>query len=125
MYRIPTHALRDASLSKEQLAEQVEKWADRPISDGISIDTAGNIYISAVATNEIGVILADTQEYRTLIQGDEISWPDAFSFGPDGYMYAVINQLHKGPVLNAGKDASEPPYRIIRFKPLAPGIIGR
>ena len=125
MYRISTDALRDRTISEEDLAAKVEKWADRPISDGISIDTAGNIYISAVATNEIGVIRAETKTYEPLIRGEEISWPDAFSFGPDGYMYAVINQLHKGPVLNAGTDGSEPPYRIIKFKPLAPGIIGR
>ena len=40
-------------------------------------------------------------------------------------MYVAVNQLHKGPVLNGGNDASVPPYRIIRFKPLAPGVVGR
>ncbi len=125
LYRVPTAALRDRSLSAEALAEQVELWATRPISDGISLDQAGNVYISAVATNEIGVIRADTRSYSPLFRGDELSWPDAFSFGEDGWMYAVINQLHKGPVLNGGKDESQAPYRIIRFKPLAPGVVGR
>lgn len=83
------------------------------------------MYISAVDTNEIGVIKADNKTYEPLIRGKKISWPDAFSFGPDGYMYAVINQLHKGPVLNGGEDKSQAPYLIIKFKPLAPGVIGR
>ncbi len=52
-------------------------------------------------------------------------WPDAFSYGPDGMLYVVINQLHKGPVLNAGNNETKPPFLIIRFKPLAPGITGR
>ncbi len=125
LYRVPTSALRDATLSAEELAAKVEAWAKRPISDGISIDTAGNVYISAVATNEIGVINAETKTYETLFRDATLSWPDAFSFGPDGYMYAVINQLHKGPVLNRGKDGSAPPYLIIRFKPLSPGVVGR
>ncbi|HKK18875.1 MAG TPA: L-dopachrome tautomerase-related protein [Opitutales bacterium] len=125
LYRIPTSVLRDSSLSDAERAAAVEFWAERPISDGISIDQAGNIYISAVGANEIGVIQIDTRAYQSLIRSETIAWPDAFSFGPDGYMYAVINQLHKGPVLNAGEDVSQAPYLIIRFKPLAPGVIGR
>jgi len=125
LFRVSTEALRDATLSEAELAESVEFWAERPISDGISMDIDGNIYISAVANNEIGVIPADTRTYQSLIRDEMISWPDAFSFAPDGYLYAVVNQLHKGPLLNAGNDVSEPPYLIIRFKPLAPGVIGR
>lgn len=125
LYRIPTAALRDASLSEAELADAVELWAERPISDGISVDRAGNVYISALGQSEIGVIRAETRQYETLIADDSILWPDAFSYGPDGYMYVVINQLHRGPLLNAGKDITEPPFHIIRFKPLAPGVVGR
>ena len=125
LYRVPTAALRDTSLSEEALADAVEPWAERPISDGISLDQASNVYISALGQNTIGVIRAETRQYETLIQHESILWPDAFSFGPDGYLYVVVNQLHKGPLLNAGEDVTEPPFYIIRFKPLAPGIIGR
>ena len=125
LYRVPTAALRDPSLSADALAAAVEPWAERPISDGISIDQAGNIYISAVGRNEIGVIEAATRSYRPLFSDDTIAWPDAFSYGPDGYLYAVVNQLHKGPLLNAGEDVTQPPFLIIRFQPLAPGIVGR
>lgn len=125
LYRIPTAALRDSNLSDSELAAAVEPWAERPISDGISIDQAGNVYISAVGQNEVGVILAETREYQPLFSGDSIRWPDAFSYGPDGYMYVVLNHLHRGPLLNAGEDVTEPPFEIIRFRPLAPGVIGR
>lgn len=125
LYRVPTAALRDTKLSSKELAQKVEVWAERPISDGISIDRAGNVYISAIGQNEIGVILAESRKYMPLIQDERISWPDAFSYGPDGYMYVVVNQLHKGPLLNAGNDVTELPFLIIRFKPLAPGIVGR
>ncbi len=125
LYRVPTRALLNTELTESELAAAVEAWAERPISDGISIDQAGNVYISAVGQNEIGVILAESREYVSLIQDERISWPDAFSYGPDGYLYAVVNQLHRGPLLNAGKDQTEPPFLIIRFKPLAAGVVGR
>jgi sugar lactone lactonase YvrE len=89
------------------------------------MDTAGNIYISDITGNAIGVIGPD-RAYRILHQDDELlSWPDAFAFGPDGSVYVAVNQLHRGPVLNAGVDASRKPYLILRFPGLAPGIVGR
>ena len=124
MYRVRTADLRDASLSAEQLAARVERWADKPICDGISIDDEGNLYLGDLANNAIGVIGPDRQ-YRTLIADPRLSWVDAFSFGPDGYLYTVINQLHRSAVLNAGTPATVPPYLIMRFEPLAGGTVGR
>ncbi|WP_428261226.1 L-dopachrome tautomerase-related protein [Haliangium sp.] len=124
MYRVRTSDLRDPTLSAEELAARVERWADKPICDGISIDTAGNIYISDLAANAIGVIDAE-RNYRVLVSDPRLSWPDAFSYGPDGRMYVVANQLHRSATLNAGTDASKPPYRVLTFKPLAPGVVGR
>lgn len=124
LYRVPTSALRDAALSPESLAERVEVYAGRPITDGIAIDSANNIYLGDLANNAIGVIDAE-RRYRELARGPELSWIDAFSYGPDGYYYAVANQLHRSAVLNAGTSATKPPYRIVRFKALAPGRVGR
>jgi sugar lactone lactonase YvrE len=124
MYRVRTSDLRDTTLSAEDLAGRVERWADKPICDGISMDRAGNIYISDLAANAIGVIDAERQ-YRVLVSDPRLSWPDAFSYGPDGRMYTVANQLHKSATLNAGSDASEPPYLVLTFQPLAPGVVGR
>jgi hypothetical protein len=52
-------------------------------------------------------------------------WPDGFSYGPDGYFYVTVNQLHRSAVLNAGEETSEPPFLVMRFRPLAPSAIGR
>ncbi len=124
MYRVRTADLRDTSLSAADLAARVERWSDKPICDGISIDEAGNIYLGDLANNAIGVIGPD-RTYRVLIDDARLSWIDAFSFGPDGYLYTVANQLHRTAVLNGGQSASTPPYLILRFKPLAPGTPGR
>lgn len=124
LYRVKTADLRNTELTTEQLAKRVEPYADRPFCDGITIDRAGNIYLGAIAENAIGVI--DTnRKYHALITGEQIAWPDAFSFGPDGLVYVVLNQLHRSAQLNGGKNMTVPPFTIGTFKPLAPGFTGR
>lgn len=124
LYRIRTKDLRNPTLTAPVLAARVERYSDKPICDGISIDTAGNVYISDIANYAIGVI-DPSRRYRILAQGSRLSWPDAFSFGPDGQLYTVANQLHESAVLNAGVQTAEPPYLVLRVEPLASGIPGR
>ena len=124
LYRVRTADLRDASLAPAALAERVERWAERPICDGISMDDAGNIYITDVGSNAVGVIGADRQ-YRLLAQDPRLSWPDSFSFGPDGKLYVVANQLHRTARLNAGTQTATPPFHVLRIEPLAAGVTGR
>ena len=61
----------------------------------------------------------------TLITDPRISWPESFSFGPDGYLYFVASQLHLSSPLNEGKNKAIPPFYVFRIKPLAPGTVGR
>ena len=124
MYRVRTKDLRDAELTAEALAARVERWADKPISDGISVDAAGNVYLGDLANNAIGLIDAKGK-YHTLFADSRLSWIDAFSFGPDGYLYTVANQLHRTAVLNAGVDATRRPFLVLRFQPLSDGTPGR
>ena len=134
LYRIRTADLRNPKLSDEDLAKRVEDYAAKPNCDGISIDRENNIYITDLEANAIGVIrsdkssIGDTQSkptYQQLVSEPWMSWIDALSFGPDGYLYSVINQLHRTPALNGGKNDTKPPFFIIRVKPLADGIVGR
>ncbi len=124
MYRIRTADLRNADLAPDDLAARVERWADKPICDGISIDNAGNVYLGDLAENAIGVIDSD-RKYSVLISDPRLSWVDAFSFDDKGFLFAVVNQLHRSAVLNGGEPATEPPYLIVKFRPLAGGTIGR
>ncbi len=124
MYRIRTADLRNGELAPDDLAVRAERWSDKPICDGISIDNAGNVYLGDLANNAIGVIGPD-RRYQQLIADPRLSWVDAFSYGADGYLYAVVNQLHRSAVLNGGESATKPPYLIVKFKPLSGGTIGR
>ncbi len=125
MYRVRTTDLLDESLDDAALEARVERYGDKPISDGSTVDAAGNVYITAMTDNAIGVTKPDGT-YEVLFQSDaELPWPDGFAMGVDGYVYATVNELHRSPVLNSGEDASLGTYRIVRFPALGPAISGR
>lgn len=124
VYRIRTSDLLNKELSPEELRERVERYGDKPVSDGITVDNAGNVYITDVTGMGIGVTKPDGS-YQLLFSDDSLVWPDSLSVGPDNYIYAVINQLSRSAPLNAGQDISKPPFHIIRFKALADATVGR
>jgi hypothetical protein len=55
LYRVRTKDLRNTQLSSEELTARVEGYTEKPIFNGILIDTAGNIYLGELAANAIGV----------------------------------------------------------------------
>lgn len=125
LYRVATTDLLDESLTPEQLAERVQRYGDKPICDGITVDGAGNVYITDVVNNAIGVVEPDGS-YRTLMEDPvKMSWPDGFAFGPDDHIYVVTNQLHSSPVLNGGEDGFEESFFMLRFPSIAGGAVGR
>ncbi|TAN50031.1 MAG: hypothetical protein EPN21_09950 [Methylococcaceae bacterium] len=124
LYRVRAADLVDAALSEAALGQRVERYSDKPISDGISIDRDNNIYLGELAENAIGVITPD-RKYRRLAQSADLSWVDSFSFGPRGALYAVVNRLHGSAMLNGGERSSRPPYFLLRVQSLAEGVPGR
>ena len=122
LYRIATADLLDSSLSPEELSSRVERYGDKPICDGITVDGAGNVYITAITDNAIGVV-DTTGEYQTLYQDARLlSWTDGMALSSDDYVYVSVSQLQNSPPLNNGKDSSQPPFYIVRFPALASGI---
>lgn len=124
MYRVRTTDLLNESLDDAALAGLVERYGDKPISDGSTVDGAGNVYITSITEDAVGVTKADGS-YEILYQQDDMSWPDGFAFGPDGYVYVTINELHRSPVLNGGEDGTLGEFKIMRFPSLASGTSGR
>lgn len=124
LYRIKAAELADEKIDDDTLSRRVERYAGKPISDGISIDQDGNIYLGELAENAIGVITPD-RKYRRISQCPKLSWVDSFSFGPQGRLYAVVNKLHQSATLNGGESSSKPPYLLVQARPLASGQPGR
>jgi hypothetical protein len=123
LYRARSADLSDPALPAAELARRVERYGDKPASDGISIDRLGNVYVTDVLRNAIGV--STTEGYRVLARDPRLIWPDGTAFGPDGLLYATISQFDRMPLVNDGQDRGEPPYLVLRLRPLAPSAIGR
>lgn len=124
LYRIKADDLINEKLDAKMLASRVERYSDKPISDGMTIDKDNNIYLGELSANAIGVISAD-KKYQRLAQCPRLSWVDSFSFGPGGQLFAVVNRLHQSGTLNGGVSTSKPPYYLLQIKPLAAGLTGR
>ena len=102
----------------------IERYSDKPNNGGLSIDYAGNLYLTAVETKSIGVVGAD-RKYRTYLSDPEMVWPDGITASPDGYMYVSASQISAAAMFHGGKAENKTPYLIYRFKPLAAGYVSR
>jgi len=124
LFRVSVADLRDASIPNSQLAARVERYSEKPLSDGLSIDVEGNVYVTDVEHNSIFIIGSD-REPRTLIRSAKIRWPDALSFGPDGWLYVADSALADVVLQTRDYIRASGPYRIYRFQPGIPGLAGQ
>jgi sugar lactone lactonase YvrE len=125
LYRIATEVLADTTLSPVELASRVEGYAEKPVCDGITVDSKGNVYVADLGANAIGVIEAESRRYRIFKQDPSFLWPDGLCFGTDGRLYFAACQLHRCAALNGGSDHTVPPFLVYRIKALASGPAGR
>jgi sugar lactone lactonase YvrE len=84
VYRVRAADLADPTLAPALLSERVERYGDKVPSDGIGVDGGGNVYVTDLGRNAIGVT-EPGGAYRILIQDDRLSWPDGMALGPDGF----------------------------------------
>jgi len=125
LYRISTEHLRDSSLSPVELGSRVEGYAEKPICDGISIDSKGNIYAGDLVNNAIQVIESKERKLRFYTRAPGFLWPDGLCFGVDGRLHFYTSQLHRSAVMNGGDDTTKPPFKVYRIKALSGGSVGR
>lgn len=124
LYRVRLNDLRNRSLPTSQLATRIERFADKPLSDGLSIDNVGNVYITDVEHGAVFVV-GPEQELATLIRSKSVRWPDALSFGPDGYLYLADSALPDLILQSREHIDAAGPYRIFRFRPGHEGVPGQ
>jgi hypothetical protein len=124
LYRIPLKDLKNSSLPESQLATRLERYSDKPLSDGLSLDNAGNVYVTDVEHSAIFKVGLD-REPSTLIQSRRIRWPDALSYGPDGYLYVADSALPELILKSPEHINANGPYRIFRFRPGEDGVPGQ
>lgn len=123
LYRIAVSDLKNEALPEQSLVEKVERFARKSMSDGITTDDAGNIYITDLEHNAINLISPEGK-LRTLLQDQKLRWPDGFSFGPDGWLYVTTSALHYVIAKPTSYVLEQGPFQILRFKPEASGFPG-
>lgn len=93
------------------------------LSEGFSIDASNNLYLTAMESNSVAVILAKDKSVQNIVTDERLLWPDGVSYNAaDGYMYVSAAQVHLGAIFNGGKNLAKAPYYIFRFKPLGKGV---
>ena len=123
LYRVKIADLLNENLPENQLIKEIETYSEKPNNGGLSIDEKGNIYLTAMESSSIAVILAKDRTVHPLFKDQKLSWPDGVSYNEnDGYMYVSAAQVHLGAAFNHGKNKSRAPYYIFRFKPLEKGV---
>jgi len=123
LYRISTADLADASLSLSDLASRVEDFGPKPLSDGLSIDSAGNIYITAPEQDAV-MALGQDRKLTTVVRDERLRWPDGLSFGPDGWLYLTCSSLQHVLFTSRTTMRRHAPYQIFRFRPGVQGVPG-
>jgi len=124
VYRIATSDINNKSLSASTLESKVTRYGTKPISDGIIVDGGGNVYVTDITNGAIGVV-KPSGKYQVLFKDERLSWPDGFSYGADHKIYFTVDELHRSPVLNDGKNASHGKFSVLSFDPLVKGKVGR
>ena len=127
LYRVHINDLTDASIPDTQLAARIEQVAQKPLSDGLSLDVEGNVYGTDIEHGAIFVVNPngdDEAALTTLIRSDRIRWPDGLSFGPDGWLYVSDSALADVILQSRDHVKANGPYRILRFQPGPEGIPG-
>ncbi len=123
IYRIKTLDLVNQEFTDTVLETKIETYSEKPNNGGMSIDMDGNLYLTALETKSVAVVLAKDRSVHTMIKNDNLVWPDGVSYNHvDGYMYVSAAQVNRGAVFNDGKDLSTTPFYIFRFKPITKGV---
>jgi sugar lactone lactonase YvrE len=124
LYRVRLEDLTNIKLPPEQLADRVERFSDKPLSDGLSTDIARNVYVTDVEHGAVFIVGAD-KDPKTLIRSARIRWADALSFGPGGWLYLADSAIPEQVLKSREYILAKGPYHIFRFRPGFEGIPGR
>src|SRR6185503_19867913 len=81
MYRVSVADLVDERLPAAEVASRVEDFGDKPMTDGMSADAAGNLVLTDPGHDALQLLSPEGQ-LTTLVRDPRLRWPDGLSFGP-------------------------------------------
>jgi sugar lactone lactonase YvrE len=123
LYRVARRDLDDAKLSAEALAARVQDYGPKTLSDGITTDVDGDVYLSDMEHSAV-VVLGPDRKLTTLLKDPRLRWPDGFSFAPGGWLYVTCSSLQHVLFVSHSSVREHAPYQIFRFQPGHQGVPG-
>jgi len=122
LYRIPTAALDDASLTPDQVSAKVETVSPGEPNDGLWQDKTGRLYFTAVQKNAIETQEPGAKTRRLLVKDPRLVWPDTFAEGPDAALYVTNSAIQNSPRYNP-HGWTERTFNLWKIVPKTPGAI--
>jgi sugar lactone lactonase YvrE len=107
----------------EAAARVLLETAEKPVSDGLSTDAAGNVWLTAFALSALAVAAPRAAGHGPprlvkVVQSESLlRWPDGLCFGPDG-LYVTNSALHlhvHSALTGADLRARHGPFHILRL----------
>lgn len=123
LYRVPAAKLADFSIANEQLAEAVEQYSEKTMSDGMTTDNLGNVYLTDAEHSALTRVTPD-RELQTVLKDPRLRWPDGLGFGPNGYLYISCSSLQHVFAMPKESRVKNGPYQVFRFKPGTDAVAG-
>lgn len=114
LYRARTSELRAAALRGGPLPK-VEPVGKKPLNDGLSADMLGRVLVTDVEHGAV-VRMSMEGELETLVKTERLRWPDALSFGPDGWLYIADSALPHVVLTSPEHIKAHAPYHIYRLR---------
>jgi len=94
LYRIPTSALLDTGLTKDDLTKHIELVGRKPLNDGIEVLPNNNVLITDIENGGIA-LLSPEGELKTITKDPKVDWADSAAVTPDGAIWFTDSQLTK------------------------------
>jgi sugar lactone lactonase YvrE len=116
LFRVPVRDLTDETMPSRQLENQVERFSDKPLSDGIVAAASGELYVTDVEHGAV-IAIGQDQTLETIVRSPRVRWADGLSFGPDGWLYLADSALPDVVLKTRGYIDTQGPYFIFRFDP--------
>jgi sugar lactone lactonase YvrE len=117
LYRIATDVLNDENLNGETMGSGVIRWAPISLTDGLTTDEEGRVYLGDMENGAIHRVDANGRLQTLLKDPERLRWPDGFSFGPNGWLYFTDSALQHVILKSEGTIRANSPYHIYRFQP--------
>ncbi len=116
LFRIPTKALNNESLSDAQLLKEVEFLGKFTTTDGMCFDQKGNLYLGDLEKRSLIRITPDLKVEKVLPANEELAWPDSYHLTKENWLYISLSRIDEEARFHNGTSNRKGPYKIVRLK---------